>query len=116
VTTVAATSDTALGDWYVNRLLVTRQPVLLLVSSASLLPMLVRARNVPELPRYIGDLVAQRLARLGVARPLIDAERRSMTPVQIGPTTDRSVLGIMVDFAKGVPYYLGQVGTMPPLE
>ena len=29
-----------------------------------------------------------------------------MTPVTIGPTADRSVLGIMVDFAKAVPYYL----------
>jgi hypothetical protein len=29
-----------------------------------------------------------------------------MAPVAIGPTVDRSVLGIMVDFAKAVPYYL----------
>ena len=29
-----------------------------------------------------------------------------MAPVQIAATVDRSVLGIMVDFAKGVPYYL----------
>jgi hypothetical protein len=102
----ATISDTALGDWYVNRLVVDRQPLLLLVSSASLLPMLVHARNVRDLPLYIGDMVVHRLARLGVARSLIDAERRAMTPVQVGATVDRSVLGIMVDFAKGVPYYL----------
>ncbi|MEQ1574734.1 MAG: hypothetical protein ABL993_10865 [Vicinamibacterales bacterium] len=29
-----------------------------------------------------------------------------MTPVVIGQTVDRSVLGIMVDFAKSVPYHL----------
>jgi hypothetical protein len=29
-----------------------------------------------------------------------------MRPVAIGATVDRSVLGIMVDFAKGAPYYL----------
>ena len=29
-----------------------------------------------------------------------------MHPVLVGPTIDRSVVGIMVDFAKGVPYYL----------
>ncbi len=29
-----------------------------------------------------------------------------MGQVAIGPTLDRSVLGIMVDFAKAVPYYL----------
>jgi hypothetical protein len=29
-----------------------------------------------------------------------------MVPVAVGPTIDRSVLGIMVDFAKAVPYHL----------
>ena len=29
-----------------------------------------------------------------------------MAPVHIGATVDRSVLGIMVDFAKLIPYYL----------
>jgi hypothetical protein len=29
-----------------------------------------------------------------------------MSPVVVGPTIDRSVVGIMVDFAKSVPYYL----------
>ena len=106
----AGISDTALGDWYVNRLVIDRQPLLLLVSSTSLLPIVVRARDVRELPVHIGDIVGNRLARLGVATSLIDAERRAMTPVQIAATVDRSVLGIMVDFAKGVPYYL-EVGT-----
>src|SRR3990172_4233493 len=63
VTQMVGTSDTALGDWYVNRLVVDRQPLLLLVSSASLLPMLVRARDVRELPRHLEDIVARRLAR-----------------------------------------------------
>jgi hypothetical protein len=107
VTQATGISDTALGDWYVNRLVVDRQPLLLLVSSASLLALLVRARAIRELPTHIGDIAAQRLARLGVAHSLIDRERRAMTPVRIGPTIDRSVLGIMVDFGKGVPHYLG---------
>ena len=29
-----------------------------------------------------------------------------MTSVAVGPPVDRSVLGIMVDFAKAVPYHL----------
>jgi uncharacterized protein DUF6933 len=106
VTPIVGTSDTALGDWYVNRLVVDRQPLLLLVSSASLLTMLVRARDVRALPRDFEEMVAHRLARLGVARPIIDAERRAMMPVQIGATADRSVLGSLVDFAKIVPYHL----------
>jgi len=106
VAPTAETSDTALGDWYVNRLIVDRQPLLLLVSATSLLPALVRARNVRALPTQIEDIVSRRLKRLGIATSLIDPERRAMTPVQIAATADRSVLGIMVDFAKSVPYYL----------
>ena len=102
----AGASDTALGDWYVNWLVVDRQPLLLLVSAKSMLPALVRARTVRVLPIQIGDIVAHRLTRLGVPKSLIEAERRAMAPVHIGATVDRSVLGIMVDFAKGVPCYL----------
>lgn len=98
--------DTALGDWYVNRLVVDRQPLLLLISATSLLPILIQARDVRRLPHRLPEIVATRLHRLGVSAPIIDAECRAMHPVLVGPTTDRSVVGIMVDFAKGVPYYL----------
>ena len=106
VTDEAGVSDTALGDWYINRLVVGRRPLLLLVSSTSLLPMVLPARDVRGLPSRVGALVAGRLSRLGVARHLIAAEQRAMTVVRIGVTRDRSVLGIMVDFAKSLPYYL----------
>lgn len=99
-------SDTALGDWYVNRLVVDRRPLLLLVSAASLLPMLVPARDVGGLPSRLADLVEARLRRCGIAPRTIELERRAMSPVAIGPTVDRSVLGIMVDFAKSIPFYL----------
>jgi hypothetical protein len=99
-----AESDTALGDWYVNRVVVDRRPLLLLVSSTSLLAVVVPARNVRELPGRIAELVGQRLGRLGVPRRLIDAELRAMAPVRLAKTENRSVLGIMVDFAKMLPH------------
>jgi hypothetical protein len=99
-------SDTALGDWYVNRIVVDRQPLLLLVSSTSLLPMLLPARDVRGLPNRLAALVEGRLKRFGLGDQAIDAEKRAMTPVAIGPTVDRSVLGVMVDFAKSVPHHL----------
>jgi hypothetical protein len=37
---------------------------------------------------------------------VIDAEVRAMKPVMVAPTVDHSVLGIMVDFVKAVPYYV----------
>lgn len=99
-------SDTALGDWYVNRLVVDRQPFLLLVSSRSLLPLLTPARDVRALPQRLPALVATRLRRLGIPRPLIDAEVSAMEPVCIAGTESRSVVGSMVDLAKAIPSYL----------
>ena len=103
---VGTTSDTALGDWYVNRIVVDRQPLLLLVSSVSLLPMLLPARDVRGLPSRLAGIVGARLRNSGVDPRAIEAETRAMAPVEIAPTVDRSVLGIMVDFAKSVPYHL----------
>jgi hypothetical protein len=68
--------------------------------------MLVPARNVRDLPSRLAKIVDARLRRQGVDPALVDAERGAMTPVTIGPTFDRSVVGIMVDFVKSVPYYL----------
>lgn len=99
-------SDTALGDWYVNRIVVDRQPLLLLVSSASLLPMLLPARDVRNLPGRLAGLVEARLRRCGIEARAIEAEMQAMQPMAICPTADRSVLGIMTDFAKSVPYHL----------
>jgi hypothetical protein len=46
----SARFDTALGDWYVNRIVVDREPLLLLVSSTSLLPMRVAGRHEASAP------------------------------------------------------------------
>ena len=99
-------SDTALGDWYVNRLVVDRQPLLLLVSATSLLPILVPARDVRGLPERLPGLVERRLQRYGLDGVVIGAEARVMRDVVVAPTVDRSVVGIMVDFAKAVSWYL----------
>jgi len=99
-------SDTALGDWYVNRIVVDRRPLLLLVSSNSLLTILAPAREVKTLPDRVADLIVDRLDRLGVDKHLVDKEAKAMNVAFVGRTTDRSVTGHMVDFAKAIPYYL----------
>jgi len=101
------TPDTALGDWYVNRFVVRRRPLLLLISSKSLLPMICPARDVRTLPQRLPELVAQRLWRLRIPGVQIQAEARAMTPVHVARTLDRSVVGTMVDFIRTAPYYLG---------
>lgn len=104
-------SDTALGDWYANRIVVHRKPLLLLISSKSLLPLVLPARDVRTLPDRLAGVVRNRLARLGLPDAWIDAEVSVMVPVVVAKTADRSVLGILVDFAKGAPYYLPAQGS-----
>lgn len=105
----AASADTALGDWYVKRMVVDRIPLLLLVSSTTLLPLVLRARNVRSLPERLPDLVGERLRRLGVPMQFVNAEVAAMRPVEVGKTVDRSVLGVLVDFGKLLYHILPDV-------
>ena len=113
-------SDTALGDWYVNRLVVDHRPLLLLLSSQSLLAVITPARDVRALAIHLPGMIAARLKRLGVPERLVAAEISAMAPVVVAKTEDRSVLGTMVDFAKVIPFHLEVGGwddtTLPFVE
>jgi len=109
-TAVGRDSDTALGDWYAKRLTVDKQPLLLLISSRSLLAILALARDVRSLPDRLPAMVTERLRQLGIPKGAIEAEIRAMEPVLVGPTRDRSVLGTLVDFGKTVPVFLPMNG------
>ena len=96
----------ALGDWFVNCYAFNRRPLLLLVSSRSLLPILIPGRDVKTLPQRLPEVVSARLLRLGIDQDLVRAEVEAMAPVVVAKTNDRSVLGSLNDFAKVLPYYL----------
>lgn len=99
-------SDGALGDWYVNRFVVDRRPLLMIVSSTSLLAAIEPARDIRALPERLGAIVADRLYWLGVDQRVIDAEVSAMQPVKLAPTRDRSVMGIVVECCKDAAYQL----------
>jgi hypothetical protein len=103
-------SDTALGDWYVNRFVVDPQPLLLLVSAVTLLPLIIPARDVRRLPSQLPQLVRQRLQRFELNPAWLDAEIAAMSPVLVAKTASRSVLGVMTDFVKAVGFYLPSGG------
>lgn len=98
--------DGALGDWYVNRFVVDRRPLLMIVSSASLLAAIEPARDIRTLPDRLATIVADRLYWLGVDQRLINAEISTMHPVKLAPTKDRSVMGIVVECCKDAAYHL----------
>lgn len=99
-------SSNALGDWYVNRLVVDRRPILLLLSARSLLPILAPARDLRTLPERLPELVSNRLLRLGISLSIIESEVAAMHPVFVAPTLDRALVGYLVDFAKSAAVYL----------
>ncbi|MDB4908051.1 MAG: hypothetical protein JWO05_2835 [Gemmatimonadetes bacterium] len=103
---VTAQSETALGDWYVNRLIVDRRPLLLLVSANALLPIVLPARDVRSLAARLPEILRARLRRLDIHPSVANAEVAAMSQVLVAPTKDRSVVGIMVDFAKVLPFHL----------
>ena len=108
--TANSTPDSALGDWYVNRVVIDRQPLLLLLSSKSLLAILEPARDLKGLPSRLSALVDSRLRRLAVSRNAIECEVAATSQVAVGKTLDRSVVGQMVDFAKALTFYLPETG------
>lgn len=99
-------SDNALGDWYANRVVVDRRPLLLLVSSRSLLAIVTPARDVKTVPDRLAQIVGDRLRRLHLSEGIVASEVEATAQVRVGKTTDRSVTGQLVDFAKALPYYL----------
>lgn len=100
------TSTAALGDWYINRIVVDRHPLLLLVSSRSLLSIITPARDLKGLPQRLAAVVEERLRRLGADESVLASEVDATSAVTVAKTVDRSVIGQMVDFAKAIPYYL----------
>jgi hypothetical protein len=97
-------SDTALGDWYVNRIVVQRQPLLLLVSAVTLLPIVMPAGDVRRIPERLPQVVRLRLQRLRVEYSWINAEVAAMSTVVVAKTASRSILGVMRDFAATVDF------------
>lgn len=95
-------SDTALGDWYINRVVIDRQPLLLMVSSRSLLAMVTPARELKKLPLRFPSLVEERLKRLPINMHVRQCEVEATRSFAVAKTTDRSVLGQLVDFAKAL--------------
>lgn len=111
---------TALGDWFATDTTIGGQRLILIVSTATLLPVVLSARELPGLPDRLPELVGRRLRRLGVAEQAVRSEVAAMGHVQVGPTNDRAVLGVLVHLARELPDYMPKDGwdatTLPWVE
>lgn len=91
-------STTALGDWFVNALF-WRPQVALLVNSRTLLPVFMELAPATTLLERAPAAIEAVLRRHGVDNRFLTAECDAMLEVRIAPTNDRSVLGVMNEFA-----------------
>ena len=99
-------STTRLGDWYANLIHIGRRQLVLSVSERTFLPVVVPAAPIASLVPRLRLGLAEVLGALGIAKADIAKEDAAMADVAYGKTASRQVTGIMVDFAKALPFYL----------
>jgi len=92
------TSTTVLGDWFATALF-WRPQVVLLVNERTLLPVFVPLAPAATLIERIPEAIAAVLHRHGVDDAFVEAELAAMGEIRIGPTNNRSVVGVMNEFA-----------------
>jgi hypothetical protein len=91
-------STTTLGDWFATALF-WRPQVALLVNQRTLLPVFVELAPAATLLDRAPVAIAEILRRHGVHQTFLVAEQAAMSEVRIAPTNDRSVVGVMNEFA-----------------
>jgi hypothetical protein len=91
-------STGVLGDWFATALFWKPQ-VALAVNARTFLPVFMPLAPAGKLLERLPDEIARILALHGVDVTTIDAERAEMADVRIAPTNDRSVVGVMTEFA-----------------
>jgi hypothetical protein len=95
----SAESTTRLGDWYGTLIRFGRRHVLLFISERSRLPVLLPARDADRLTLAFPKAVSEALIGFGVSKAVVEQERSSMSPIALGPTRSRSLLGSLNEFA-----------------
>jgi hypothetical protein len=95
---------TLLGPWYATALFWKPQ-VVLLVNEPTLLPVLMPLAPAATVLGRIGEQVAAVLAGHGAPAAILAQEQRRMRECRIAKTANRSVVGIMNEFARLAALY-----------
>jgi hypothetical protein len=95
---------TRLGPWYAT-VLPWRPKVALLVSEPTLLPVLTRLAPAVGWPSRIAGQITMVLAAHGAPPAFIDTEAQRMHDRRLGPTANRSVLGVLNEFVHLADVY-----------
>jgi hypothetical protein len=109
-------STTRLGDWYANLLYIGRVQLVIALSDKTFLPVVLPAAPISTLPARLPGGVGQLLRALGVRAVDAEREQAAMAEVVFGKAVNRQVLGVMVDFAKALPFYIDSTPSLLALS
>jgi hypothetical protein len=101
-----ASTTTALGDWFIRQYNIGRHRLLLSTSSASLLTVIVPARDLSHVAERLSAAVHELLFALGAPLDQINREIGEMQHARFAGTNSRSILGSMNDMAYLADGYL----------
>lgn len=96
--TPGETSTTVLGAWYAS-VLRWRRPAALFVNERTLLPLVMPLAPARTLLTRFPDALAELLSAHRVPAPLIDSEDAEARDHRLAPTANRSLVGVMNEFA-----------------
>ncbi len=96
--TEGGSSSTKLGSWYAT-VLKWKRPVAMLVNERTLLPVLMPLSPAASFCTRFPDALAEILAAHGVQRAFVESEISEMQVFRYARTQNRSVVGIMTQFA-----------------
>jgi hypothetical protein len=104
-------STTVLGSWYAT-ILFWKPHVALFVSETTLLPVLVALAPAASVIERFSTSLEDVLGRHGLSRAFIVAEVVQMTEHRLATTRNRSVVGVMNEFARlGAAYRIRRVSS-----
>jgi hypothetical protein len=108
----AAAPTTLLGDWYANLLHVGRLQLVLAVSERTFLPVVVPAAPGGSVVDRLRIGVGEVLRALDVDGGAIAREVSAMDGVAFGKATNRQAIGVMIEFARLLPFYVEEAPSL----
>lgn len=98
-------SDTQLGDWYVDYIYSRPFHLALFTSEASLLPVIVPAAPIVTLFSRFEEALVIVLRAIKIEEKIIQQELSLMKDFQVTKTNSRSIIGTMNDFKHQISFF-----------
>jgi hypothetical protein len=105
-----------LGEWYATLLPWRPQQLILLVNERTLLPVLMPLAPSASAPSRIGPAIVATLAAHEAPPAVVERELSEMRDCRLGPTANRSVVGIMNEFSFLADVYRSNDSGIEPLQ